>query len=93
MFACKICFKSQTIETAAKGYINKNGYCKCKQCRSNEMKHRIAEKLADIKPDDYLCCNDCDRIFSKYIGRKPDFGRRKELENCKYCYSENVETL
>lgn len=67
---------------------------RCKKCHSNDMANRLMRKKAELSPQNYKMCNDCDGIFSKFISGSQSFyfkAARKETEVCTRCGSENIE--
>lgn len=63
-----------------------NGFGVCKKCACEyEKSQRFIRKSAK-NPENYLTCDDCDAIFSKY-----SVGRIRQLRvNCAFCKSENI---
>ncbi len=60
----------------------------CKQCHSDHVCFATMLKKAEANPDNYLMCDDCDRIFSKYLKRNKYAGIL--AEECKFCGSKNL---
>ncbi len=59
----------------------------CNSCNSQYETVRQAIKAAELAPDKYLSCGDCDRIFKKQQG-----GRYPKLRTCcPFCKSEELE--
>jgi hypothetical protein len=80
------------------------GICKC--CNAEYEKLRLFRKKAENNEDNYLTCNDCDRLFNKYnrgnpSGNNQNTSKNPELYeltykkllnvNCPFCKSENIE--
>jgi hypothetical protein len=73
-------------------YVKSNGRGICKLCHSKDTIVRIQEKRADQNPEDYMCCNECDKTFRKYTsGPVPKKKPRKMHDKCIYCQSSDIE--
>ena len=63
----------------------------CNKCHSEREKLRQIIKRAENSPQNYLVCNNCDRIFYKYKYPKTSFVKNIELIICRFCNSIDIE--
>jgi hypothetical protein len=89
-FICNLCKKSTNYSQAVSNKIYNNGACVCKSCDSERSKLAFMNGRAAKNPQDYLECNSCDRVFSKFSGRKKEYGNRPIVSICKFCGSDNI---
>jgi Zn finger protein HypA/HybF involved in hydrogenase expression len=95
-FSCRTCKKEDfSFEQMKKEkYLTARNRGICKPCDSNYMATRIMLAKAKKAPQDYLSCDDCDRIFSKYQVSRPLTKERifqKLKTECPFCNSENID--
>jgi len=82
-FFCRVCKGFCAFDTIKKGtFSEKTGKGKCKPCHNIYSKNRHMNKRAAHAPEDYLACDDCDRIM-----------KDTHTVRCKFCNSENIEWL
>jgi len=65
----------------------------CKKCTSFKTTCRQTEKKAEISPQNYMMCDDCDRTFYKYTKKSTSPYaplKRAVLTACKFCGSDNI---
>lgn len=96
MFSCRTCKRSDfTVEQMKKEkYLFYKNRGICKPCASNY--NNVNAKLANAKknPENFLTCDDCDNIFSKYQVSRPLIKERvfqKLKTECPFCKSENID--
>lgn len=89
MFTCRKCNGSDfTVDQMKKEpFLFSNNRGICKPCISKYETHEQFIRKANKNPENYLTCEDCDRMFSKNLQ-----GRFKKLRTeCPFCKSENIE--
>lgn len=96
MFSCRGCHKTdlrlEQMKKEKSLLINNRGICK--PCHSVYNKTNARIKKAERSPDDFLSCNTCNEIFSKYQVCRPLIKTRvfKKLKvECPFCKSEEIE--
>lgn len=85
---CRTCKREnlsvEEIKVEKRTFVNGNGVCKKCACEYEKSRRFITK--ANRNPEDYLTCDDCDAIFSKY-----SVGRKRQLRvDCAFCKSENI---
>lgn len=96
MFSCRSCNNTDfTVEQMKKEkYLLSNRRGICKPCASNYNAVNTRLMKAKKNPKNFLTCDDCDGIFSKYKVGTP-FTRdgivQKLKIDCPFCKSENID--
>lgn len=86
-FTCRNCKELTPIKNAKKGTVTGKGTGLCKKCHSDYSYQYQLRLKAELETKTVLCCNDCDKYFSKYkIG-----GTRLLKTKCPYCSSDEIE--
>lgn len=96
MFTCRVCksseFKFEQMKKERRLVETQRGICK--SCAAEYEKYKIHVRRAEKNPKNYLMCDDCDRIFSKYnTGPKFKFDdvNHPLRVDCPFCKSENIQ--
>ena len=88
MFTCRTCKNNDfTFEQMKKeNFLLSRNRGICKKCASVDSSVSELMRRAERSPEQYLTCDDCDRIMKNKTG-----GRFSILRiNCRYCKSENI---
>jgi len=88
VFSCRNCKKDDfTAEQMRKEkFLFSRNRGICKKCASINSSASELMRRAERNPEQYLMCDDCDRIMKNKTG-----GRYNILRiNCRYCKSENI---
>jgi len=91
---CKSCFEEKSLSEFSKSYFvyGKQYYQgRCKVCRAEVAKNKRQERRAKENPEFYMCCDDCDRPFYRYMSLNPNYKNRLERTTCKFCGSKNIQ--
>jgi hypothetical protein len=96
-FSCRQChgvsFELKEMKKEKTMFKNNRGICK--PCHSSYNKMHVQIKGAEKNPDNYMSCDSCDRIFSKYqVGapsRKNHIPQKLKI-SCPYCNSEDIDS-
>lgn len=104
MYSCRACsvttFTVDEMKKEKSLIPSKKGICKC--CATEYERNRQMIRKASSKPEDYLSCDDCDRVFSKkhtgnYTGNNQSIKRNSQRfvlrTNCPFCKSENIDNF
>lgn len=96
MFSCRSCNKTDfTVEQMKKEkYLFYKNRGICKPCVSNYNAANTRLTKANRNPRNFLSCDDCDNIFSKYQVGTPLTKERvfqKLKIDCPFCKSENID--
>lgn len=102
MYSCRSCsgqeFTADQMRKEKYLHVNKRGICK--PCSTEYEKHRQMLVKANRNPENYLTCNDCDRIFANrnvgnYTGNnqyiKWDEKKFQLRTDCPFCKSEDID--
>lgn len=107
-YSCRDCERSDltAAEMRTEKYLHSNRRGICKQCYRTKERVNVMIRKADKNPQDYLSCNSCDAVFSKYQSGTPlTHGKKSELyingtiekghrwlkTECPYCQSDELE--
>lgn len=95
MFSCRgSCKRTDlTIDQMKKErYLMSNFRGICKPCHTEYNVINLHMKRAEKNPENYMMCNGCDRVFSKYKAGAPDKnGLQKLCLDCPHCKSKDIE--
>lgn len=96
MFSCRTCKKEDFLfeQMKKERRLVETGKGVCKPCSSKYEALRAMVKKANRTPENYMSCDDCDKIFSKYQTSRPLFKERffqKLRIECPFCKSENID--
>ena len=96
MFSCRSCnntdFTMEQMKKEKSLLFNRRGICK--PCVSNYNAVNARLMKAKKNPKNFLTCDDCDNIFSKYKVGTPLTKERvfqKLKVECPFCKSENID--
>lgn len=92
-FSCRVCPRPNlTIkDMKPEKFLLHNGRGICAPCNREYEKVRLSLRKAEKDPDNFLTCDDCDRIFKKHKSGGPDkYGQQKLRTNCPCCGSDNI---
>lgn len=88
---CKSCLSNFNLDQFPLNGHEGNRRPTCKGCWSELTKNQNMLKRASMKPENYLSCDDCDRVFSTYAPGRPRVGGHRNLRtDCPYCQSEEI---
>jgi hypothetical protein len=90
------CYDCQGYFTAFDMHKINSEYTKrgrCRECHRAYTRNYHLRKKAALSPQNFMECDDCDRIFSKYQEGKPKNGEiRKLMIECRFCKSEEIDS-
>lgn len=93
MFTCRECksseFNLDQMKKERRLVPTNRGICK--PCATNYEKHQRFIRKSEKDPDNYMACDDCDRIFSKYSATNLVNGNKRLNIDCPFCKSENID--
>lgn len=102
MYSCRLCsgnnFTAKQMKKEKYLHSNKRGVCK--PCTTEYERHRMLLRKASQNPKDYLSCNSCDRVFSKYNTGNYKGNNQYVTKNtnysmvrvaCPFCKSDDIE--
>lgn len=94
-FACIYCKEEKGMDLIKKGSLTRSTMKgKCKRCHADYCRNHQMRKRAEIKPDNYMGCDSCDRLFSIYQGGGTQgFKHRLKRIECPFCKSEDIYGL
>lgn len=92
-FYCVGCFKEKPIEEVRRNYNKETNTGECIKCKSDMNILRGMRIKVQANPDHYMECNDCDRYFPKFIGKRNAEGKRWLATICPYCRSEEIDAV
>lgn len=89
VFTCRTCkkndFTSQQMKKERCLFSNNRGVCKA--CASKNESTSELLRRAQLNPEKYITCDDCDGIMKNTTGGRYNILRT----NCRYCKSENIQ--
>lgn len=73
-------------------YLQAHNRGACRACNSKYEVIRRYAKEAEKRPDNFMTCLGCDRIFKKHKTGAPDKNGNKKLRTCcPFCESDKIE--
>ena len=93
-FSCRACpsgVKHNFENMKKEKFILSKGRGICNPCHNDYEKQQRFRRMAAKNPQNFLTCDDCDKIFSKTVsGTIPKDGKKKLRVECPYCKSEDI---
>lgn len=92
-FFCRMGQHDARMSELKRGTLTQKNTGKCKKCHADYSKNHHMIKKSNISPENYIACNDCDRMMHKLASKVRLDGTQLVIDRCKFCGSSDIEGL